>query len=132
MSAASPLPASSREGSRAAASGCVDGSRSATGRGSRPPARSRSKLLSGIEETRTVGRASKRQRGMASAGCRLTPALALLALAMTLGGCSSSLMMVGAPPASLPEAPRQAQQQQLTPANPNQREHQRILAAYNG
>jgi predicted Zn-dependent protease len=43
-------------------------------------------------------------------------------------------MMVGAPPGSLPEAPRQAQQQpqQPAPANPNQREHQRILAAYNG
>jgi predicted Zn-dependent protease len=78
-------------------------------------------------------RAGREQRGIASGGRRLAPAATVLALALALGGCSSSLMMVGAPPASLPEAPQQAQQQQQpAPATPNQREHQRILAAYNG
>jgi predicted Zn-dependent protease len=82
---------------------------------------------------KTVVSASGTQRGIPDAGRRLAPGAALLALALALGGCSSSLMMVGAPPGSLPEAPRQAQQQpQPAPANPNQREHQRILAAYNG
>jgi predicted Zn-dependent protease len=77
--------------------------------------------------------ASETQQGIPGER-RLAPAATLLALALTLAGCSSSLMMVGAPPGSLPEAPRQAQQQpqQPAPANPNQREHQRILAAYNG
>ncbi len=61
-------------------------------------------------------------------GCK--PALVAV-LGLALAGCSSSLLSIGAPPASLPEAPRQAQQQQQAPI-PNQREHQRILAAYNG
>src|SRR3954470_9968016 len=54
-------------------------------------------------------------------------------LGLALAGCSSSLLSVGAPPGSLPslpQPPRQAQQQQL-PAS-TQREHQRILAAYGG
>ncbi|HEY7664540.1 MAG TPA: M48 family metalloprotease, partial [Xanthobacteraceae bacterium] len=56
--------------------------------------------------------------------------LALLAvLSLALGGCSSSLLTAGAPPGSLPLPPRPAQQQAPIP---NQREHQRILAAYNG
>ena len=55
--------------------------------------------------------------------------LLVAALGLALGGCSSSLLTAGAPPGSLPEAPRQAQQQAPVP---NQREHQRILAAYNG
>src|SRR5262249_46800656 len=53
------------------------------------------------------------------------------AFALLLAGCSSSLLSIGAPPGSLPEAPRQAQQQPQPPA-PTSREHQRILAAYNG
>jgi hypothetical protein len=51
-------------------------------------------------------------------------------LGLALAGCSSSLLSVGAPPGSLPslpQPPRQAQQQQLPAAT--QREHQRILAA---
>ncbi|MGA7490516.1 MAG: M48 family metalloprotease [Xanthobacteraceae bacterium] len=56
--------------------------------------------------------------------------LLIVALGLALAGCSSSLLSVGAPPGSLPEAPRQAQQRQAPV--PNQREHQRILAAYNG
>jgi predicted Zn-dependent protease len=60
---------------------------------------------------------------------RLAPAGAV-ALAFLLAGCSSALLSIGAPPGSLPEAPRQAQQQPQ-PA-PTSREHQRILAAYNG
>jgi predicted Zn-dependent protease len=47
---------------------------------------------------------------------------------LALAGCSSSLLSVGAPPGSLPEAPRLVQQ----PPSPPSREHQRILAAYNG
>jgi predicted Zn-dependent protease len=53
------------------------------------------------------------------------------ALGLALGGCSASLLQIGAPPGSLPGAPKQAQQQQQPP-QPSQREHQRILAAYNG
>jgi predicted Zn-dependent protease len=60
---------------------------------------------------------------------RLAPAGAAAAFALLLAGCSSSLLTMGAPPGSLPEAPRQAQQQ---PQAPTSREHQRILAAYNG
>jgi predicted Zn-dependent protease len=59
-------------------------------------------------------------------GCKL-PLVAALGLA--LSACSSALLSVGAPPGSLPESPRITQQQ---PPVPNQREHQRILAAYNG
>ena len=53
------------------------------------------------------------------------------AFALLLASCSSSLLSIGAPPGSLPEAPGQAQQQPQPPA-PTSREHQRILAAYNG
>jgi len=59
-------------------------------------------------------------------------ALALIAaLGLALAGCSSSLLSIGAPPGALPGGPKQAQQQQQPPV-PTQREHQRILAAYNG
>jgi predicted Zn-dependent protease len=57
--------------------------------------------------------------------------LVVTALALALGGCSSALLSVGAPPGSLPEAPRLAQRPRQPPI-PNQQEHQRILAAYNG
>jgi predicted Zn-dependent protease len=58
--------------------------------------------------------------------------LAVLAVvACVLAGCSSSLLTAGMPPGSLPEMVRQAQQQQQARA-PTSREHQRILAAYNG
>jgi predicted Zn-dependent protease len=51
-------------------------------------------------------------------------------LAPVLAGCSSvALLSAGGPPASLPQAARQAKE---TPPDPAQREHQRILAAYNG
>jgi predicted Zn-dependent protease len=58
------------------------------------------------------------------------------ALALVLAGCSSALLTRGAPPVSLPELPGQASaqsqaQEQRAPV-PNQREHERILAAYNG
>jgi predicted Zn-dependent protease len=62
-------------------------------------------------------------------GARRLAALAVLA--PVLAGCSSSLLTAGAPPGSLPEMARQLQQQQQAPA-PTSREHQRILAAYNG
>jgi predicted Zn-dependent protease len=59
--------------------------------------------------------------------------LAVLAVvASGLAGCSSSLLTAGMPPGSLPEALRQAQQQQQQARAPTSREHQRILAAYNG
>ena len=61
---------------------------------------------------------------------RLAP-VGAAALALLLASCSSALLSIGAPPGSLPEAPRQAQQQPQPPA-PTSREHQRILAAYNG
>src|SRR5262249_45051143 len=55
--------------------------------------------------------------------------LALVAaLGVALAGCSASLLQVGAPPGALPGAPKQAQQA----PQPAPREHQRILAAYNG
>jgi predicted Zn-dependent protease len=57
-------------------------------------------------------------------------ALALLALA--LAGCSSSILSVGAPPAGLPGVPQTQQAQRQQPPTPTSREHQRILAAYNG
>src|SRR5712691_1404249 len=57
--------------------------------------------------------------------------LALVALlGLGLAGCSSSLLSIGAPPGALPGAPKLAQQQQAP--IPSSREHQRILAAYNG
>jgi predicted Zn-dependent protease len=53
-------------------------------------------------------------------------------VALLLAGCSSSLLTAGAPPGSLPGiVARQVQQQPQAPA-PTSREHQRILAAYNG
>jgi predicted Zn-dependent protease len=52
-------------------------------------------------------------------------------VALLLAGCSSSLLTAGAPPGSLPGIVRQMQQQPQAPA-PTSREHQRILAAYNG
>jgi predicted Zn-dependent protease len=65
-------------------------------------------------------------------GCKLAPLAALVAaLAPVLAGCSSALLSAGGPPASLPQAPQQAQQAP-PPAGPAQREHQRILAAYGG
>jgi len=73
--------------------------------------------------------ASAGQRDILRATWTATALLAVLAL--VLAGCSSSLLTVGAPPGALPEAPRLAQPQQQNPP-PNAREHQRILAAYNG
>jgi predicted Zn-dependent protease len=55
----------------------------------------------------------------------------LAALGLMLAGCSSSLLTGGVPPGSLPQAPQLVQQ--AAPAvTPTSREHQRILAAYNG
>jgi predicted Zn-dependent protease len=66
---------------------------------------------------------------------RRTVFAAVGALPLLLAGCSSSLLSVGAPPTALPGEPAQAQQQQQQEQQlpgPTQREHQRILAAYNG
>jgi predicted Zn-dependent protease len=73
--------------------------------------------------------ASAEQRDILGATWTATALLAVLAL--LLAGCSSSLLTAGAPPGALPEAPRLAQPQQQNPP-PSTREHQRILAAYNG
>ena len=74
-----------------------------------------------------VGSARRRRSPAASAADR---AALVVVLALMLGGCSSSLLTAGAPPGGLPGAPRIIQQ---PPApGPTQREHQRILAAYNG
>jgi predicted Zn-dependent protease len=71
-----------------------------------------------------------RHRKLARAGRGLPAALA--ALALLLAGCSSSLLTAGAPPGSLPGiAPPLLQPPPQAPAPPS-REHQRILAAYNG
>jgi predicted Zn-dependent protease len=68
-----------------------------------------------------------RREGLA----RLLPRAAVMAaLAPVLAGCSSALLSAGGPPASLPQAPQQAQAAPV--AKEGAREHQRILAAYNG
>jgi predicted Zn-dependent protease len=56
---------------------------------------------------------------------------ALAVIALLLAGCSSSLLTAGAPPGSLPGIARPAQPPPQARA-PDSREHQRILAAYNG
>ncbi len=56
------------------------------------------------------------------------PLSLIAALGLLLAGCSSSLLSIGAPTGSVPGAPTQVEQQSA----PTQREHQRILAAYNG
>jgi len=55
--------------------------------------------------------------------------LAAAAFALFLGGCSSAILTAGGPPAALPQAPSAAS---AATAGPSRREHQRILAAYNG
>jgi predicted Zn-dependent protease len=50
-------------------------------------------------------------------------------LVVPLAACSSTLLMMSAPPASLPQA---AKLSEPAPARSGDREHQRILAAYNG
>ena len=77
--------------------------------------------------------AEVRQPNVPGPRCRRLALVVVFGLA--LAGCSSSLLSVGAPPGSLPEAQRQLQQQQPRPPQPSSatpREHQRILAAYNG
>src|SRR5262249_34181600 len=78
--------------------------------------------------TISAGGPSRRSRPGPAAG----RGALLVALALMLGACSSSLLTAGAPPAGLPGMPRQAQQSPQAPPTPTQREHQRILAAYNG
>ncbi|MFL6797569.1 MAG: M48 family metalloprotease [Xanthobacteraceae bacterium] len=65
--------------------------------------------------------------------CGTGPRLAIVvALALTLAGCSSSLLSVGSPPGALPVPLKEAQQQRQEQTGATQREHQRILAAYGG
>src|SRR5262249_51190891 len=109
----------------------------ATGRASKPRARSRSRSPNATDgEDRRVGVAVRpaavsRQKASppGAPGRAAAMRLALVAaLGVVLAGCSASLLQVGAPPGSLPGAPKQAQQA----PQPLPREHQRILAAYNG
>src|SRR5262249_26173669 len=80
-----------------------------------------------LNGNRTIAGSARREAPRACAADRA--ALGVM-LALMLGGCSSSLLTAGAPPAGLPGASRIVQ---LPPASgPTQREHQRILAAYNG
>jgi predicted Zn-dependent protease len=82
------------------------------------------------EPIATVLSAVRHRNGL---GARRLAVLAVVAC--VLAGCSSSLLTAGLPPGSLPEAMRQAeqqQQQQQQARAPTSREHQRILAAYNG
>jgi predicted Zn-dependent protease len=80
-----------------------------------------------------VGVAGRHQRALGSGlrlrSIKLAP---VAALGFLLAGCSSSLLSVGAPPVTLPGQVRQAQQPQSQAPQPGDREHQRILAAYNG
>src|SRR5437667_12263705 len=93
------------------------------------PVRSRSRSSRATDGPDAIMHASSGQRDVLSA--TWTGATLFAVLALVLAGCSSSLLTAGAPPGSLPEAPRQVQPQQQSPA-PNSREHQRILAAYSG
>src|SRR6516225_7152518 len=140
MSAISSLPDGSREGLQTCTYGCAGGSRSAVGRGSRPSGPSRSRLPNADGSAVNVPRKPAdrpaaaepvtRERLPRSVHGLLRPAaLAMALLAPVLAGCSAALVSVGGPPASLPQAARQAKE---TPPGPAQREHQRILAAYNG
>src|SRR5262249_56574968 len=80
-----------------------------------------------LNGNRTIAGSARREAPRAYAADRA--ALGVM-LALMLGGCSSSLLTAGVPPAGLPGAPRILQQ---PPGSaPTQREHQRILAAYNG
>ena len=81
----------------------------------------------------TVTTRPSRRQARGATGSRIA---LIAALAASLAGCSSAaLMSIGAPPGTMPgvmpEAPRVAQQAP-PPTGPALREHQRILAAYNG
>src|SRR5437868_3926746 len=115
MSAISSLRGRSRNGSKVAGCAFAVGWRSARGRRSRQAARSRSNLPNA--DGRFVGIS------------RPSYGALLVASALLLAGCSSSLLTGGIPPASLPQAPKVAQQ---APSGAAEREHRRILAAYNG
>src|SRR3982074_2747679 len=137
MSAFLPPPASTPRRSRTAGCGCGDGWRIAPGRESRRRAPNKSRSPSGIEgRARGVGgggthlQASPPDLTRGSIRLRKMTAALAAALSLALAGCSSSMLSVGAPPAGLPGGVLQAQPQQ--PPTPTSREHQRILAAYNG
>src|SRR6202047_2971510 len=128
------------EASRTCACACVGGWRIATDRASRPSGRSRSRSLSAdvtaanatpevFGARRAIGAARALRRTFRFAH---RPSLALAAaFALALGGCSSALLTAGGPPAALPQSPRQAALE-TAPTGHSQREHERILAAYNG
>src|SRR6516162_3920565 len=134
MSAPSSPLDGSREGLRISSCACAAGSRSAAGRASRRPRPSRSRSPNADGNTVSVERnraapATGTTRDARARSCWRRFALALAILAPVLAGCSSALISAGGPPAALPQAARQAK---APPQSPAQREHQRILAAYNG
>src|SRR5262245_28157419 len=132
MSAFLPPPALTCASSRTAGCGCGDGLRSAPGRGSRQRGRNRSRSPSGISESAENVGARGNESRVVSAGRRPARLACAAVLALALAGCSSSILSVGAPPAGLPGAPQTQQAQRQQPPTPTSREHQRILAAYNG
>jgi predicted Zn-dependent protease len=78
----------------------------------------------------TVTMITPHASALAGARARLACKLiAIAALALPLMACSSTLLMTAAPPASLPQG---AKLSEPAPARGSDREHQRILAAYNG
>src|SRR5688572_31539878 len=108
-----------------AAFGCVAGSSSATGRGSRPciPGRSRSPSgTDGMAVNGTVGTGARLARGSALA----------LACLLVLGACSSINLGPTPQVVSLSSGPTGKPAERQGPATAAEREHQRILTAYNG
>ena len=77
------------------------------------------------------GRPGFRKSSIRATSIRVTNSPSSPRSASLLAGCSSALMSIGAPPGSLPGIPKEAQRQPQPPAQ-GSREHQRILAAYNG
>ena len=119
---------------------CVGGWRIATDRASRPSGRSRSRLLSAdvtaanatpeVFGARRALDAARALRRISRSAQRLEPRARSRVCARP-GGCSSALLTAGGPPAALPQSPRQAALE-TAPRRAPQREHERILAAYNG
>ena len=132
MSVASRPQALSRNGSRAGASGCADGSKSAAGPGSRRRGRNRSNLLTTNEAARkrgVTGEAVAELKPTEGASRRLAGA-ALAAAALHARGVHR-FRSAGRDRRRRCRRRRSSRREaEISPAA--QREHQRILAAYGG